>query len=112
MAAYMTSIDVSKGTIINNTTTISSVTTFNHSQISSSSSSSSGSSSVETFYPLVPDVTIHYRCGDNLRFDSAGYGLLPFHVTKYSTIVLFLHILILTLILYYIKDFVGNDIEE
>ena len=111
MAAYMTSIDVSKGTIINNTTTISSVTTFNHFQNNISSSSSS--SSVETFYPLVPDVTIHYRCGDNLRFDSAGYGLLPFHVTKYSTIVLFLyiHILIL-LILYNFKDFVGNDIEE
>lgn len=30
--------------------------------------------------PMIPDVTIHYRCGDNLRFDTIGYGLLPFHV--------------------------------
>ena len=31
------------------------------------------------FHPLIPDVVIHYRCGDNLRFDSIGYGLLPYH---------------------------------
>ena len=28
------------------------------------------------FHPLIPEVVLHYRCGDNLRFSSSGYGLL------------------------------------
>jgi hypothetical protein len=38
--------------------------------------------------PMIPDVTVHYRCGDNLRFDTIGYGLLPFHVS------IFLHVIV------------------
>ena len=34
--------------------------------------------SKDEFHPLVPNVTIQYRCGDSLRTDNAGYGLLPF----------------------------------
>ena len=35
-------------------------------------------SSVDKFHSLVPDVVVHYRCGDNLRFGSSGYGLMSF----------------------------------
>ena len=33
-----------------------------------------------TFLPIVPDVTIHYRCGDNVDVGRAmiGHGLMPF----------------------------------
>ncbi|KAJ1426706.1 hypothetical protein B484DRAFT_81788 [Ochromonadaceae sp. CCMP2298] len=30
------------------------------------------------FYPLIPNVTIQYRCGDNIGFGKSKYGLLPF----------------------------------
>lgn len=30
--------------------------------------------------PVVPDVTIQYRCGDNIGFGKTKYGLLPFSV--------------------------------
>ena len=28
--------------------------------------------------PLIPNVTIQYRCGDNIGFGKTRYGLLPF----------------------------------
>jgi len=34
--------------------------------------------SEETFLPLVPNVTIQYRCGDNIGFGKTKYGLLPY----------------------------------
>ena len=30
-------------------------------------------------WPIVPDVAIHYRCGDNIEAGRHGYGLLPYH---------------------------------
>ena len=59
--AYMQTVNISEGTQLNPATD-NSTHPFN------------------TYLPLIPDVTIHYRCGDNLRFDTVGYGLLPFHV--------------------------------
>lgn len=32
--------------------------------------------------PLVPNVTIQYRCGDNIGFGKTRYGLLPYRVYK------------------------------
>lgn len=34
----------------------------------------------QSFLPLVPNVTIQYRCGDNVGFGKTRYGLLPFSV--------------------------------
>jgi hypothetical protein len=34
------------------------------------------------FLPLVPNVTIQYRCGDNIGFGKTRYGLLPFSTYK------------------------------
>jgi hypothetical protein len=47
--------------------------------------SSSYNSVLDQFFPLIPDVTIQYRCSDNLGFNygALGYGLLPFRaITK------------------------------
>eukprot|EP01039_Chlorochromonas_danica_P008965 gene8965-9895_t len=34
----------------------------------------------QVWLPLVPNVTIQYRCGDNIGFGKTKYGLLPFSV--------------------------------
>lgn len=36
--------------------------------------------SFQDWLPLVPNVTIQYRCGDNIGFGKTRYGLLPFSV--------------------------------
>ena len=41
-----------------------------------------GTSSLEL--PLIPDVTIQYRCGDNIQF-SYMYGILPFTAFSRAT---------------------------
>ena len=48
------------GTVLNNATDLSSLP------------------SLQTHLPLVPNVTIQYRCGDNIGFGKTRYGLLPF----------------------------------
>lgn len=35
-----------------------------------------------SFLPLLPNVTIQYRCGDNIGFGKSKYGLLPFSAYK------------------------------
>ena len=30
--------------------------------------------------PTVPNVTIHYRCGDNIEHSSSTYGFIPYHI--------------------------------
>lgn len=37
---------------------------------------------LDEFLPLVPNVTIQYRCGDNVGFGKTKYGLLPFAAYK------------------------------
>jgi hypothetical protein len=37
---------------------------------------------LDEFLPLVPNVTIQYRCGDNVGFGKSKYGLLPFSAFK------------------------------
>lgn len=32
--------------------------------------------------PLVPDVAVQYRCGDNMKYGNIGYGALPFRAFK------------------------------
>jgi hypothetical protein len=36
------------------------------------------SSFMMPFLPIIPDISIQYRCSDNIRFGRLGYGLLPF----------------------------------
>jgi len=54
-----------------------------HTQSQSATTSSSGNNGVidtdhHPYLPLIPDVTIQYRCGDNIGFGKTRYGLLPF----------------------------------
>jgi hypothetical protein len=37
---------------------------------------------VTEFHPLLPNVTIQYRCGDNIGFGKSKYGLIPFSAYK------------------------------
>ena len=59
--SYLTSIDMSMGTQINP------LIDFSNGPMNSK-------------LPLVPDVAIQYRCGDNMNYGSIGYGILPFRV--------------------------------
>ncbi len=59
--AYVAAADgYSRGTVLNNATDLSSL------------------SSLSAPLPLIPNVTIQYRCGDNIGFGKTRYGLLPF----------------------------------
>ncbi|RYH14955.1 hypothetical protein EON65_32685 [archaeon] len=42
----------------------------------------------DDWLPLVPDVTIQYRCGDNLNFFVGKYGLTPFRIFSKKRILL------------------------
>lgn len=46
--------------------------------------------------PAIPDVSIHYRCGDNLAIFKYGYGLLPYYAIPPLIPVNARHIYILT----------------
>lgn len=39
-----------------------------------------------SFHPLIPNVTIQYRCGDNIGFGKTKYGLLPFSAYSHQRI--------------------------
>lgn len=65
------------GTLLNNETDLSSLV--NNRQFVSPHEELLDSSPL----PLVPNVTIQYRCGDNVGFGRSKYGLLPF--SAYST---------------------------
>eukprot|EP01038_Epipyxis_sp_PR26KG_P008204 gene8204-11099_t len=42
----------------------------------------------EFFLPFIPNVTIQYRCGDNIGFGKTRYGLIPFSAYNYNRIPL------------------------
>lgn len=42
----------------------------------------------DAWLPLVPNVTIQYRCGDNLNFHEGKYGVVPFRIYNKERILL------------------------
>lgn len=68
--AYLSHIDASKGMVLNNSTDLCSKC------INGVLPLSSGKKQV---LPLLSDVTVQYRCGDNVGFGRTRYGLLPFN---------------------------------
>lgn len=64
--AYLRVANIENGTVTNNKTDLT--------YIPSSSSTS--------ILPLIPNVAIQYRCGDNIGFGKTRYGLLPFRAFK------------------------------
>ena len=69
--AYLAVANTSRGTILSNVTDLCSV------PINTLAASDLGNASAYVL-PIVPDVAIQYRCGDNIGFGKTRYGLLPF----------------------------------
>jgi hypothetical protein len=69
--AYLAVANTSRGTILSNVTDLCSV------PIKALAASDPGNASAYVL-PIVPDVAIQYRCGDNIGFGKTRYGLLPF----------------------------------
>ena len=59
ISAYLETVNISTGTLLSPNIDISSV-------------------AFGTYLPLIPDVAIQYRCGDNMGYGKIGYGVLPF----------------------------------
>ena len=89
--AYLSHVDSSRGTIVNNSTDIcrncESYSTLLHHRHPVNltpvpsmhhAARHSTHSHLVTGLPLIPDVAIQYRCGDNVGFGKTRYGLLPF----------------------------------
>jgi hypothetical protein len=66
LQAYMDVADTSKGTLLNSETDLSNIDKMK------------GRNANLDKLPIVPDVTIQYRCGDNIGFGRTHYGLMPF----------------------------------
>ncbi len=79
--AYLKVADTSGGTLINSTTD------YLYKPENNNSSK----------LPLIPDIAIQYRCGDNIGFGKTRYGLLPFYsminIIKNSSIKNYIYVL-------------------
>ena len=60
---YLSSVDMSKGTVLNPLHDLSTLPFSAH-------------------LPLIPDVAVQYRCGDNMQYGNIGYGVFPFRAFK------------------------------
>ena len=86
--AYLAVANTSHGTILNNATDLCSLPVHT---LASSLATSTGPATVTAtdsapgsapgsayVLPVIPDVAVQYRCGDNIGFGKTRYGLLPF----------------------------------
>jgi hypothetical protein len=78
---YLTTINVTDGTQLVNGTDL--IARRDHGL-----NESTQDAGTHQFLPLIPDVAIHYRCGDNIQTQNGnkfGYGILPF--SAYSSLI-------------------------
>lgn len=72
---YIDVADIGQGTVLSNVTDL---IYFPPGSASSPQSAVGISTESHPYLPLIPDVTVQYRCGDNVGFGKTRYGLLPF----------------------------------
>ncbi len=76
--SYIDVADIDQGTVLSNITDLIYYPTKSDNKDTLTVSDTLATTNLHPYLPLIPDVTIQYRCGDNIGFGKTRYGLLPF----------------------------------